>query len=283
MQTTRLSTSAKALERRVRTLAMDLGWTWCPAAKRAFAALDPREWEATKHAPLTTLQRMHPARLEACATDPAVLALFDEAERAREARLGTKAWFTRRHRGADARLRVAYFCSEYALHESLPQYSGGLGVLAGDHVKSASDLGIPFVGVGLLYQHGYYIQELQGDGSTRALYPRYDSSQLPLVDTGKEILCPLGRGEVRARIWRLQVGRVPLYLLDTDLPGAPRAHRGRDPRHERRPPRESPFPQLGPPRTARDRALSSCPRGRGRGGEDLQHRRPVRLVGGDRR
>ena len=117
MQTTGLSTSAKPLERRVRTLAMDLGWTWCPAAKRAFAALDPREWEATKHAPLTTLQRMHPARLEACATDPAVLALFDEAERAREARLGTKAWFTRRHRGADARLRVAYFCSEYALHE----------------------------------------------------------------------------------------------------------------------------------------------------------------------
>jgi starch phosphorylase len=225
MQTTRLSTAAKALERRVRALALDLGWTWCPAAKRAFAALDPREWEATKHAPLTTLRRMHAARLEACATDPEVLSLFDAAESARATRLGAKPWFARRHRGGDARLRVAYFCSEYALHESLPQYSGGLGVLAGDHVKSASDLGVPFVGVGLLYQHGYYIQELQGDGSTRALYPRYDSSELPLVDTGKEILCPMGRGEVRARVWRLQVGRVPLYLLDTDLPGAPRAHR----------------------------------------------------------
>ena len=219
------SAAAKALAARARTLAMDLGWTWCPDAKRAFAALDPREWEATKHAPLRTLERIHPTRLEAAAADPAVVALFDTAETVRRKRLAARPWFAKRHKGRDTKLRVAYFCSEYAIHESLPQYSGGLGVLAGDHLKSASDLGIPFVAVGLLYQHGYYIQELGSDGATRALYPTYDPASMPLVDTGKVVTCPLGRGEVRARVWRMQVGRVPVYLLDTNLPGAPRAHR----------------------------------------------------------
>ena len=117
-------------------------------------------------------ERIHPARLEAAAADPAVVALFDTAETVRRKRLAARPWFVKRHKGRDTKLRVAYFCSEYAIHESLPQYSGGLGVLAGDHLKSASDLGIPFVAVGLLYQHGYYIQELVSDGATRSLVSR---------------------------------------------------------------------------------------------------------------
>ncbi len=222
----KMAPASKKLHRRLHTLAMDLGWTWCPLAKRAFAAVDPVTWEASRHAPLEVLRRVAPQRLEACASDEAFLALLESAEGERTTRLAAKPWFTRKYgKGQDAKLRVAYFCSEFAIHESLPQYSGGLGVLAGDHLKSASDLGLPLVGVGLLYRHGYYTQELRTDGSTRALYPEYDFNDLPLVDTGKIIECPLGDELVRAKVWRMQVGRVPVYLLDADLPEAPKRHR----------------------------------------------------------
>ena len=215
----------KILHKRLRALALDLRWTWCPEAQAAFRAVDPVEWGATKHAPLELLRRAHPARLEACALDPSFLELVDRAEAARDSYYAPETWFDRRVAPKPERLRVAYFCSEFAIHESLQQYSGGLGVLAGDHVKSASDLGLPFVGVGLLYRHGYYIQELGADGSTRVLYPSVDFKDLPIVDTGKEIECPLGTKLVRAKIWKQQVGRVPLYLLDADIEGEPKAHR----------------------------------------------------------
>lgn len=221
----KLSPRSRALAKRLRVLAHDLGWTWCPLAKRAFAGLDPVLWDATRHAPLELLELVSPARLEARATDEAYLKLVDAAERERERRLSARTWYERKHSRRHGDLRVAYFCSEFAIHESLPQYSGGLGVLAGDHLKSASDLGVPLVGVGLLYRHGYYLQELSSDGATRALYPEVDFGRLPLVDTGEEIACPLGAGEVRAKVWRMQVGRVPVYLLDADLPGAPKRHR----------------------------------------------------------
>ena len=217
--------TAKTLARRLRALALDLRWTWCPTTQAAFAAVDPREWEATNHAPLEVLRRVPSARLEACAEDPAFEKLLGAAEKARDAYYGAKTWWERKKAAAAPRARIAYFCSEFAIHESLQQYSGGLGVLAGDHVKSASDLGIPFVGVGLLYRHGYYIQELRADGTTRVLYPEVDFADLPITDTGKEILCPVGGKEVRARIWRQQVGRVSLLLLDADIDGEPKAHR----------------------------------------------------------
>lgn len=217
--------TAKILERRLSALALDLRWTWCPTTQAAFAALDPREWEATNHAPLEVLRRVPSARLEACAEDPAFEKLLSAAEKARDAYYGAKTWWERKKAAKAPRARIAYFCSEFAIHESLQQYSGGLGVLAGDHVKSASDLGIPFVGVGLLYRHGYYIQELRADGTTRVLYPEVDFADLPITDTGKEILCPMGNKEVRAKIWRQQVGRVSLLLLDADIDGEPKAHR----------------------------------------------------------
>jgi len=217
--------SVKRLTARLEKLALDLRWTWCPTTQAAFAALDPLQWEATQHAPLETLRRVPAARLEACAADDAFTSLVDAAERAAADYHGATTWFERKVAPKHPGLKVAYFCSEFAIHESLQQYSGGLGVLAGDHVKSASDLGVPFVGVGLLYRHGYYIQELRGDGSTRVLYPEVDFADLPLTDTGKEIECPMGGRTVRARIWKQQVGRVPLYLLDADLEGEPRAHR----------------------------------------------------------
>lgn len=215
----------KALQKRIHALALDLRWTWCPDAQTLFAAIDPLQWEATNHAPLETLRRVPEARLEACAQDPKFVSLLEAAEKANEAYYGAKTWFERSMAKEAPGLKVAYFCSEFAIHESLQQYSGGLGVLAGDHVKSASDLGVPFVGVGLLYRHGYYIQELRDDGTTRVLYPKVNFGDLPIVDTGKEIECPLGGKLVRAKIWKQQVGRVALYLLDADIDGEPKAHR----------------------------------------------------------
>ncbi|MFT5735340.1 MAG: starch phosphorylase [Planctomycetota bacterium] len=215
----------KVLSKRIEALALDLRWTWCPKAQTLFAAIDPLQWEATNHAPLEMLRRVSDARLEACADDPGMEKLLGDAEKARQAYYAAKTWFERSVAKKAPKLKVAYFCSEFAIHESLQQYSGGLGVLAGDHVKSVSDLGVPFVGVGLLYRHGYYIQELRSDGTTRVLYPKVNFGDLPIVDTGKEIECPLGGKLVRAKIWKQQVGRVSLYLLDADIEGEPKAHR----------------------------------------------------------
>lgn len=116
-------------------------------------------------------------------------------------------------------LRVAYFCSEYAVHESMQQYAGGLGVLAGDHLKSASDLGISLCAVGLLYRQGYYLQELAEDGSTRVYYPEYDFDRMPVEDTSEIIVCPVGSSRVKAKVWSMKVGRTTVYLLDSDVKG----------------------------------------------------------------
>ena len=132
--------------------------------------------------------------------------------------MDTKPWFSRTATGHQRRLKVAYFCSEYALHESMPQYAGGLGVLAGDHLKSASDLGVPLVAVGRLYRHGYYNQQLKLDGSTLVTYPTYDFTQWPLVDTGLTVAVMIAKRKVFAKIWKLQVGRTEAYLLDADIP-----------------------------------------------------------------
>lgn len=202
---------------RVAELARNLWWTWDPDAQRVFAALDPAQWEATNHSPLHTLATLTDNRRATLQDDPKFTALLDNVEKRLREYLRAKTWFQRNASTARKRLRVAYFCSEFALHESLPQYSGGLGVLAGDHLKSASDLGIPLVGVGLLYRHGYYRQHLRDDGSTHAIFPRYDFDLLPIHNTGKTTRVVVGRRKITARIWQVQVGRVPLYLLDTDI------------------------------------------------------------------
>jgi glycogen phosphorylase len=205
------------LRARIQDLSNDLWWTWNPECQRVFAALDPAIWKASHHSPLVTLQVASPARMEALCDDAEFLALLEQAENDRRDYYRSKTWFQRTATAKQKRMKIAYFCSEFAIHESIPQYSGGLGVLAGDHMKSASDLGLPLVGVGLLYQHGYYRQELRADGSTRVLYPQYPAAILPITDTGVEIDCPMGSRFVRAKIWRQQVGRTSIYLLDTQL------------------------------------------------------------------
>ncbi len=206
---------------RVAVLARNLWWTWNPDPQRLFAALDPVLWEATNHNPIAVLGSLSPERRATLQEDPAFAALLRDCERQLAHYLKARTWFQRTATLRQKRMRVAYFCAEHGLHECLPQYAGGLGVLAGDHLKSASDLGVPLVGVGLLYRSGYYRQELRPDGATRAVYPRYDFGRLPISDTGRRTAVPLGRREVHVKIWQVQVGRVPLYLLDTAVPENP--------------------------------------------------------------
>lgn len=215
-----------ALIPRIEALARNLWWTWDAAARRLFAALDPPLGEALGHNPLATLAAVPRERIEQLEQDAEFLAHLDQCERRLAGYLGARTWFERTARGRDRRVRVAYFCAEYGLHECLPQYAGGLGVLAGDHLKSASDLGLPLVGVGLLYHCGYYRQSLATDGSHRVLYPRYDFASLPLEDSGRRVRVLLGRRTLEARIWKVHVGRVLLLLLDSDtLPNPPALRR----------------------------------------------------------
>jgi glycogen phosphorylase len=209
------STSAKPVQHDLlaclRKLAGNLWWSWNADAAELLASVDPALFAATNQNPLRTIKLLTPARIEAIQHDAGFARRLEAVEK-------QLAKYLAAPREKLGELKIAYFCAEFAVHESLPQYSGGLGVLAGDHVKSASDLGLPFVGVGLLYRRGYYVQEFAADGATRVIYPTLDFSELPLVETGKTINVPMARGKIAAKIWRQTVGRLTLFLLDTDIP-----------------------------------------------------------------
>ena len=186
----------------------------------------PGLFDAVDRSPRKLVQQVSEFRLDQLAGDRAFLAQLAAVEKSLSAylRAEPRAWFKREHRGRGRKLRVAYFCAEFALHESFQIYSGGLGVLAGDHLKSASDLGLPLTAVGLLYRFGYYKQVIREDGTTQPTYPPYDFRDLPITDTGKTVRVPLApRKTVVAKIWKVQVGRVELVLLDTDHAGNKRA------------------------------------------------------------
>jgi starch phosphorylase len=200
---------------RVRQLATNLHWSWSQDAQRLFAALHPALWDATNHDPLATLAKLPAERREELAGDRRFGALLETCESELARYLRAPGWFGRAH-AKDRRLWVAYFCSEFAIHESLPQYSGGLGVLAGDHIKTASDLGLALVGVGLLYRSGYFQQSIEQDGTQLARYPRYDYANMPIEDTRKTVRVPLAGRMVIAKIWKLTVGRTCIFLLDAD-------------------------------------------------------------------
>src|SRR6266542_5566742 len=142
--------SSSNIRDRLDRLARNLWWTWHPDAQRLFASLDPRLWDSTHHNPIKTLKLLTPERRESLDDDGAFVVHLECVEAALSDYMNARTWFGKAHKSKHQPL-IAYFCSEFAIHESLPQYSGGLGVLAGDHVKSASDLGIPLVGIGLLY------------------------------------------------------------------------------------------------------------------------------------
>jgi starch phosphorylase len=212
----------------LRTLALDLTWSWEPRIQRLFELLDPDLWEATAHNPIVLLARIGADGATAALERPDVRAAYEEA------RTAYGEWRDRRPPYLDARapLLIGYFSLEFGLAECLPIYSGGLGILAGDHLKSASDLGIPLVGVGLLYRNGFGRQRIDADGRQYEVYPENRSEDLPIqrvVDGeggGLMVEAPIGDRTVRAAVWRVEVGRVPLFLLDTDLEANPADLRG---------------------------------------------------------
>jgi starch phosphorylase len=210
---------------RLRELAWNLWWTWNPRAQVLFRAIDPQIWDETTHNAVRLLSEVSPARLSDLARDPAFLAEYDAVLEALDAYLAGagQAWFQREH-GHQLPEPIAYFSAEFGLHESLPIYSGGLGILAGDHCKEASDLGLPFVGIGFLYPQGFFRQRITRTGDQEAIYDRLNFADLPatlaLTSQGDEvrISVELNGRRVFARIWTFQIGRNPLYLLDTDVP-----------------------------------------------------------------
>src|SRR5262245_35073270 len=210
--------------RPLQKLAYNLWMGWNHEAVALFRRIDVDAWEEVGHSPVKLLGALDQARLEQLLDDDGFLAHMDRGAGEFDAYLKAPSWFQETYPGAPADFRVAYFSAEFGIHESVPVYSGGLGVLSGDHLKSASDLGLPLVGVGLMYREGYFRQYLTIDGWQQERYPENDFFNLPLhaehAQDGSPLTVgvPLHGREVHARIWRLQVGRVPLYLLDTNIP-----------------------------------------------------------------
>ena len=209
--------STLSVHDRLLKIAYDVSWSWHELLQRPFAMLNPTGWEYTNHSPIETIQHTHSERMADAAQDKKFIQVLENAERHLNDIRNHDRWFKTKIKGNDQQLRVAYYCSEFAIHESMQQYSGGLGVLAGDHLKSAEDLGVPITGVGLLYRHGYYRQQFTSEGRTKVVYPTYDFDTYPIEDTHTYIECPIGNRTVHARIWKLMLGATPLYLLDTDL------------------------------------------------------------------
>lgn len=203
---------------RLDALARNLWWTWNPPARALFESLDPALWHATNHNPIRTINGLDATRRAVLERDPDFARRLGERESALRRYLDARTWYQRSASKDEKRMMVAYFCMEYAVHECLPLYAGGLGVLAGDHVKSASDLGVPMTCVGILWKHGYYRQEIRPGGDVRVLYPATDPGSIPARDTGRHIALRIGHSMVRVKLWSLTVGRVSIILLDTDLP-----------------------------------------------------------------
>jgi len=202
---------------RLTELAYNIVWSWEPIIRSVFRRLDPVMWRESGYNPVLMLGRVSQATLQKASTDPRYLALYRSA---------CAIYDTRVRKGpapADGKL-IAYFSAEYGLTECLPVYSGGLGILSGDHLKSSSDQDYPLIGLGLLYQQGYFRQFLNPDGWQQERYPMNDFYTLPL-ETVKDpeghdlkVSVKLPTGNVFIQVWKLGVGRITLYLLDTNIP-----------------------------------------------------------------
>jgi starch phosphorylase len=212
-------------------LAYNLWWCWNHEAVSLFRRIDDQLFEKLENSPVKLLAQVGQERLDQLLRDEGFLAHMDRVLQSLDAYLHARTWFQETYghtaptpEAVIERSRVAYFSAEFGIHESVPVYSGGLGLLAGDHMKSASDLGLPIVGVGLMYREGYFRQYLNVDGWQQERYPENDFYNLPLIPEAKPdgspmlISVPMPGRDVWARIWRVQVGRVPLYLLDTNIP-----------------------------------------------------------------
>jgi starch phosphorylase len=217
-----------ALPRRINrlgALAYNLWWTWNPDAQRLFARIDSVLWENTNHNAIQFLRLADQTRLKALINDRYFLEHYDRIIRSFDDYMKSKdTWFAREY-PKDVNDPIAYFSTEFGLHETLPIYAGGLGVLSGDHLKGASDLGLPMVAIGFLYTQGYFSQHISEDGWQEARYLSLKFDELPVLPFIDEDGHPLtisvelpGRN-ILARLWEIRIGRIPLYLLDSDVDG----------------------------------------------------------------
>ncbi len=210
-------------------LSINLRWSWDKPTQDLFETIDPALWTQCGRDPVAVLGAVSPARLDELALDSGFLDGLDHLSGELNDYLSRPQWYQQQQQGGDAAIAlpngIAYFSMEFGVAEVLPNYSGGLGILAGDHLKAASDLGLPLIAVGLYYRSGYFRQSLTSDGWQHEEYPSLDPAGLPLRlltdSTGTPALVELAlpeSGSLRARIWVAQVGRVPLLLLDSDIP-----------------------------------------------------------------
>jgi starch phosphorylase len=203
-------------------LVMNLRWSWHPGTRDLFETLDPQLWQQCGGDPARVLGEVSAERLAQLAADEGFVGRLADAVRDLDEYLSTPRWY--QSLGDEAPQTIAYFSAEFGITEVLPQYSGGLGILAGDHLKAASDLAVPLIGVGLLYRAGYFTQGLSGDGWQLEHYPSLDPHGLPVKllrqsdGSAVVITVPLPEGRtLHAHVWRAQVGRVSLLLLDSDI------------------------------------------------------------------
>jgi glycogen phosphorylase len=206
----------------LREMSFNLWWTWEPAARRLFRHLDPELWNRTNHNPVRMLQLSRQSRLEELAQDKTFLRELKQVFEEFEKYLGRHDTYGKTGAGSAIKNPIAYFSAEFGFHESIPNYSGGLGILAGDHCKSASDLDLNFVAIGLLYRHGYFRQQIDKEGVQEAINLNQSFYHLPIREVRRgdaNLLIPVSilDREVFAKLWELRVGRVNLYLLDTDI------------------------------------------------------------------
>ncbi|MEO5720009.1 MAG: alpha-glucan family phosphorylase [Chthoniobacterales bacterium] len=206
----------------LREIVFNLWWTWEPSARRLFRHLDPELWDRTNHNPVRMLQLSRQARLVEVAHDEDFLRELTEVHGAFRYYLARQDTYGKNGNGKALQNPVAYFSAEFGFHESIPNYSGGLGILSGDHCKSASDLDLPFVAMGLLYRHGYFKQQIDRDGTQQAVSLNQNFHHLPIREVRRDnarvlISVRILDREVYAKIWQLHVGRISLYLLDTDV------------------------------------------------------------------
>ncbi len=211
-------------------LALDLRWSFNHSADQLWEQLDPELWELT-HNPWVLLQTVSREKLQTVTSEPRFQKLLVDLHREKTLAEVSDAWFQEAHPRSGVST-IAYFSMEFMLSEALPIYSGGLGNVAGDQLKAASNLGVPVIGIGLLYQQGYFRQEIDAQGHQQALYPFNDPGQLPIRPVREpngewlRLVLPLPGFKLWIRAWQVQVGRAKLYLLDTNDPANPPAYRG---------------------------------------------------------
>ncbi len=211
---------------RLYELAYNLRWSWDHETIALFRRLDRDLWEETGRNPVWMLGRLSQEQINAAAEDEAFMVHLDRVCEALDRYMHntTTTWYANHYGTLPEKPIIAYFSTEFGLTECLRNYSGGLGVLSGDHLKSSSDLGLPLVGVGILFQEGYFAQYLNPDGYQQEAYPVNDYANQPvtrMVDEKKKpilVSVPIAGRTLYAQIWRVQVGRISLYLLDTNIP-----------------------------------------------------------------